>query len=135
MWDARVARAQVDVPNRFTSVRHWCEVIGHNLLAEFYYEYQQAAAGGGARLHFTAHKPTELTVAGTDSGDDNFVHNLLLINRWVRRLSTPHRLHCLHTLHRRKTHALIPVPFWDLVLYCRQEEAQTRQNWNVPNAT
>jgi len=74
----------VSVPNRFATVRQWCEVIAHNLLAEFYYQYQQVAQGGGGgqgRLSFVSHNPTELTVGGADGADDNYVHNLLLINR------------------------------------------------------
>jgi hypothetical protein len=77
----------VKVPTNFDSVRQWCEIIAHNLLAEFYYEFQQGASGRGGggqqKFQYRASKGNELAIVGNDSSDENYVHNLVFINSSV----------------------------------------------------
>ena len=74
-------RALVPVPLEFDSVRHFCDLIANNLLAEFWHLIQEGprgpavkatpAAGGGLRV-----------TSGDASGDgENATHHLLLIER------------------------------------------------------
>ena len=74
-------RALVPVPLEFESVRHFCDLIANNLLAEFWHLIQEGprgpavkatpAAGGGLRV-----------TSGDATGDgENAAHHLLLIER------------------------------------------------------
>ena len=72
------ARTVVEVPLSFSSHEHWCDVIGNNLLAEFWYSIKDSRT---SRKHSSA-----VRFHGTDAGreyvveccqDQNLVHNLL----------------------------------------------------------
>eukprot|EP00434_Breviolum_minutum_P001313 symbB.v1.2.001154.t2/scaffold47.1/size388503/9 len=73
------SRPLVQVPLEFSSLRHWCEIIGNNLLAEFWYMFKEA------RANFTGF--------GTAMGDEILLENapsegfsqcLLLLDRQPR---------------------------------------------------
>lgn len=73
------SRPLIQVPLEFSSLRHWCEVIGNNILAEFWHMFKEA------RASFTGY--------GTAAGDELMLENapaegfsqcLLLLDRQPR---------------------------------------------------
>ena len=68
-------RRLVNVPLRFESVRHYCSLIAHNMLAEFWHVYREGPRG--AELHGTVVSDNELYVDGGD--EDGMMHHLLSI--------------------------------------------------------
>jgi len=78
-------RRLVKVPTSFSSVQQWCEIVAHNLLAEFYHQFRQGLSGGAGaekRFKFRSNKPTEMALVG-DTTEESWVHNLVVINRRV----------------------------------------------------
>jgi hypothetical protein len=67
------------VPLQFHDVQHWCSIIAHNLLSEFWHVYREGMEGRGRRLNATAFSSKELLVTGAGD-DDALMHNLLIIN-------------------------------------------------------
>ena len=71
-------RKVVEVPLSFSSHERWCDVIGNNLLAEFWYSIRDSTV--------SCRRSSAMRFHGTDAGreyvvecclDQNLVHNLL----------------------------------------------------------
>ena len=74
-------RALVPVPLEFESVRHFCDLIANNLLAEFWHLIQEGPRGPAVRATPAAGGGLRVT-SGDAAGDgENAAHHLLLIER------------------------------------------------------
>ena len=74
-------RALVPVPLEFESVRHFCDLIANNLLAEFWHLIQEGPRGPAVRATPTAGGGLRVTSGDAAAGDENAAHHLLLIER------------------------------------------------------
>lgn len=77
------ARSLVKVPLEFTSLRHWCDVIGNNILAEFWHVFREATP---AFTGFGGACGDELIIDNAPS--DGLTQHLLLVNRQPRLVSS-----------------------------------------------
>ena len=73
-------RSLVAVPLEFRSAKHWAELIGHNLLAEFWQVYRESK-GRGVTMDGVAFEGGRVQVqAGASALDEGMQYHLLLFS-------------------------------------------------------
>ena len=74
-------RALVPVPLEFESVRHFCDLIANNLLAEFWHLIQEGPRGPAVKATPAAGGGLRVTSGDASNDGENATHHLLLIER------------------------------------------------------